>query len=177
MEKGSGERKFIVIVGPESTGKTTLCRELAHYYNTGWVPEYAREYVEKLERPYTYDDVILIAKEQIRAEQEALRHNNLVLFDTDLIITRVWFQEVYNQCPEWVDRAICQSTNKFYLLCHYDLPWQPDPVRENPNNREYLFKEYRHIIESNNFPYFVVTGMGAERTANARKAIDNILKL
>jgi len=173
MEKANAKIRKVAVIGAESTGKTTLCRELAEHYNDIWLPEYARSYVENLNRPYNMDDVIGIAREQCRLEKEyTTKANNLLFLDTDLIITKVWLIHVWKKCPEWIDQEIKNSDRLVYLLCDNDLPWEYDPVRENPDIRNYLLGLYRDIIIQNKFPYFVINGTGKNRTANAINIIN-----
>ena len=176
MEKTNAEILKVAIVGAESTGKTTLCSELAEHYNDIWMPEYARTYLENLGRAYNRDDVIHIATEQCRLEKEYEKKAKKLLFlDTDLIITKVWLQHVWKNCPEWIDKCISGSDRLVYLLCDTDLVWEYDPVRENPDIRNYLSELYKNIIIKNNFPYFVINGHGKTRTMNAVKIIDLLL--
>lgn len=142
------------IIGPESTGKTTLARYLASRYDGVFVPEYAREYMEKLNRPYTYDDVCAIARQQI--DQLATLIANTYFFDTELIITKVWFEHKYGTCPEWVVDAIHTYPMDVYLLCYPDLPWIADPVRENPNIRYELFQRYEREVQELGIPYYII---------------------
>ncbi len=142
------------IIGPESTGKTTLARYLASRYDGVFVPEYAREYMEKLNRPYTYDDVCSIARQQI--DQLATLTANTYFFDTELIITKVWFEHKYGTCPEWVVDAIHTYPMDVYLLCYPDLPWIADPVRENPNIRYELFQRYEREVQELGIPYYII---------------------
>ena len=142
------------IIGPESTGKTTLARYLASRYDGVFVSEYAREYMEKLNRPYTYDDVCSIARQQI--DQLATLTANTYFFDTELIITKVWFEHKYGTCPEWVVDAIHTYPMDVYLLCYPDLPWIADPVRENPNIRYELFQRYEREVQELGIPYYII---------------------
>lgn len=145
----------IGIIGPESTGKTTLARHLAGRCRGTWVPEYARTYVEQLDRPYTYADVETIARyqiEQLRADYGTAD----VFFDTELIITRVWFLHKYSTCPDWVDAAIRQYPMDHYLLLYPDIAWLDDPVRENGDIREELFEQYEEEILRTHVPYTIV---------------------
>ncbi len=170
----------IVICGPESTGKSTLAASLAKYYNTVWVKEYAREYVENLGRKYTYDDVEIIALEQIKqlkASEEA--KSNLIFFDTGLIITKVWFSEVFKRCPKWLDDKIIECRPSLYLLCYFDLNWEFDPVRENGNDnrRAYLFDKYHEEIKNTGCKYQIIKGFNQERFNLAIETIEKrILK-
>jgi NadR type nicotinamide-nucleotide adenylyltransferase len=163
--------KRIVVTGPESTGKTELSFNLAKRLNTIFIPEYAREYVENLNRPYTYSDVESIARFQIvQEEMFEERAQNLLIFDTWLIITKVWFDLVFGKCPEWVISHIKSSHIDLFLICKTDLPWIPDPVRENGGEkREELLQLYCDEIKSFGFPYELVEGIGPIRTENALK--------
>ncbi len=160
----------IVITGPESTGKTELAKGLASKFNTIWVPEYAREYVEKLNRPYVYDDVIRIAKHQIKEEEIFTRkvQKGILFFDTWLIITKVWLDLVFNKCPEWITEHIRSSHIDLFLVCNTDLQWVADSVRENGGEkREILLKQYCDEINSFGFDYKLVEGYGPKRIESA----------
>ena len=164
----------IVITGPESTGKTELAQALAEKLGAVWIPEYARQYVENLNRPYNYDDVVRIARYQISQEKEYTLKikNGILIFDTWLIITKVWFDLVFGKCPEWVCDHIRSSKIDLFLLCNTDLPWIADPVRENGGEkREQLFQLYCDEIHSFGFEYEIVDGFGAVRTQNAFGAL------
>lgn len=168
----------IVITGAESTGKSTLCAKLAEHYNTIWLPEFAREYVETLDRPYTYDDVVAIAKKQIILEEEYFKKVDKILFvDTSLIITKVWFEIVYKKKPDWLAKKINTSKANFYLLCNNDVEWQQDTVRENGGEmRDKLFKIYHNELIELGIDYKIVEGQDNIRTNNAIQNIDNFLK-
>ena len=168
----------IIITGPESTGKTTLARQLAAHYNTIWLPEYARTYIESLKRHYNYNDIINIAKEQIKLEKEYLnKAKNILFVDTGLIITKIWFKEVYDKYPNWLNNAIKYQAADLFLLCNYDIPWVKDPLRENGSTeiREYLFNQYKKEIEKNKFNYKIISNLDNERLENAIKIVDNII--
>jgi NadR type nicotinamide-nucleotide adenylyltransferase len=162
----------IVITGPESCGKTTLSKRLSAHFNCQWIPEYARGYVENLDRPYTYDDVEIIAKQQIKEYHLSTPDNALVIYDTALIITRVWFDFVFNRIPQWLDEAILTLPYDLYLLCYPDIEWEPDPVRENKYDRRLLFNTYKDLLEANQFQYRVITGQGDTRTQLAIQEIE-----
>ena len=145
------------IIGPESTGKTTLARYLAQRYNGLFVPEYAREYVSALSGPYTREDVEAIARYQIEELQRLSEGNERFLFfDTELIITKVWFEHKYGECPEWVKEALHNYPMDSYLLCYPDIVWEPDPVRENPDIRMELYCRYEAEIQALDIPYYII---------------------
>lgn len=166
MEK---KTRIIVITGPESTGKTTLAADLAIYFGGYWIPEYAREYVSSLKQAYTYEDVENIARHQLGVlDDPRLGKYAWIFLDTDLIILKVWFQEVYNRVPDWLEMAISERKVDGYLLCATDLPWLPDPVRENPGHRrEILFRRYQEELQKYRLIYRIVCGTGPERTRRA----------
>jgi NadR type nicotinamide-nucleotide adenylyltransferase len=146
------------IIGPESTGKSTLARYLARRYGGVFVPEYARDYMERLapSYAYNYDDVVQIAQEQIRQLAMQKEEEDVVFYDTELIITKVWFLHKYGKCPDFLLKAIEEYPMDVYLLCYPDMPWQPDPVRENPMIREYLFDWYEREIQTLGIPYYII---------------------
>ena len=96
--------KKIVVIGPESTGKSTLCEQLATKYNSNWVPEYAREYLMKLGRPYTYDDLLIIARGQLDQEDRITSSlkSPLVFIDTDMYVMKVWSEYVFGKCHSFI---------------------------------------------------------------------------
>ena len=168
----------IAILGPESTGKSELAKALATYYKGEWVPEYAREYVEKLGRKYTYDDVCHIAATQRKDIDlfENKTQSDCVFFDTELIITKIWFEYCFGEVPQFLTNAMEKPVFDFYLLCDYDLEWIPDPVREHGDDRAYFFNLYKAEIEKTKRPFAIVSGTGEGRVLNAIKAIENYLK-
>jgi NadR type nicotinamide-nucleotide adenylyltransferase len=165
----------VAILGPESTGKSSLAKSLAEYFNTDWVPEYAREYVENLAGPYTYEDVCTIAKKQIEQEikykTNSTEKNEYVFFDTELIITKVWFEYKFGLVPDFLNEQLATGFFDYYLLCAPDLPWIPDPVREHGNDREFFLNWYKKEIEQLEKPYSIITGIGNQRIENALEAL------
>ena len=142
----------IILTGPECSGKTTLCNQLKMYFKLTANKEFARSYLEKLNRKYVKKDLTFIAKKQLESER------NKVLLDTDLITIKIWSEYKYNQCDPWILEQIEQqkSKNRIYLLCKPDIPWEADPLRENPSNRAELFKIYKKELEYLGHDYFVV---------------------
>ena len=160
----------IGVIGPESVGKSTLCRILHERYGYRWIKEYAREYVERLDRAYTYDDVLHIALHQI-GEIQAAYSEPVVLFDTELIITKIWMQHVYGRVTQEVTEALHAYPMDRYLLLAPDLPAETDPVRENLDKRDYFFAWYEREIQATGVPYTVIRGTGEQRIQNAYNAI------
>jgi nicotinamide riboside kinase len=175
MENRTNTTSIVVVTGPESTGKTELSRYLSQKFSVPWVPELSRLYIEKLNRPYTCQDVETIARLQIDQFQSIVSQGHpLVIFDTDLIITKVWFDVVYQHCPGWVIDAIKAQKTRLHLLCNTDIPWVPDPVRENGGEmRDKLFDIYRNELESFGLPYQIISGVGSKRERMALRFLTN----
>ncbi|HEY5590167.1 MAG TPA: ATP-binding protein, partial [Paludibacter sp.] len=145
-----------------------LAQDLANHFNTTWVPEYSREYLEGLNRAYTYDDVLTIAQGQLGNENRlALFAENYLFVDTELIINKIWCEYKWHTCHQWILDRLQDHHYDLYLLTYYDLPWEFDPLRENPTIREELFEVYQEQLEKYGAKYFVVKGMGDERFDNA----------
>lgn len=176
MEKSTSQNKIfrIAITGPESTGKSTLAKQLAQHYHTLWVPEFAREYISSLNRPYQQEDILTIAKNQLKKENEiASKANHFLFCDTELIVTKIWSEHSFKVCDEWILANINSHIYNLYLLCNIDLPWQFDPQREHPHLREYFFQLYLNELKSRNFNYTIISGTNQSRFLNAIKAIEN----
>jgi len=182
--------KKIVAIGPESTGKSTLCQKLADHYKTLWVPEYAREYLESNGPEYHYDDLLTIAKGQIDLETKItsaldnslqndsnniLSDHPILFIDTDMYVMKVWAEFVYNQCHNWILNRIAERKYDLYLLCDIDLPWVEDPLREYPDQkiREKLFHFYKELLVNQSTPWCNISGNYQERFEKATRFIDS----
>jgi NadR type nicotinamide-nucleotide adenylyltransferase len=177
MRKSENKLKRIAITGPESTGKSTLAEALAMHYNSVFVPEFARDYIEKLERDYDFSDILVIAQGQLKQEQEfAGKASGFLFCDTELLVTRIWSWHRYGKTHEWIDNQINNKRYDLYLLCNIDLPWEYDPQREHPHLREYFFNWYHKELISLDVPFVIISGTAEERLFNAIKAINNFFK-
>ena len=160
----------IGILGAESTGKSTLAKQLAEHFSGIYIEEYARAYVESLSRPYNETDVEYIARMQVQQLSKSYPAK-YVFFDTELIITKVWFMDKYGAVPSWLSDTMLTLKPDFCLLCMPDLPFVADPVRENPHRREYLTSLYEAELQNYNIPYAVVSGQTCARLDTAIKAV------
>ena len=175
-------------IGPESTGKSTLCAQLATYYDSMWVPEYAREFLETNEN-YNYDDLLTIAKGQVKLEDAAalsceqsamsreISANSCPLFiDTDMYVMQVWCEYVYNRCHNWILSQIATRQYDGYLLCNVDLPWHQDGMREYPDKkiREKLYHYYRELMINQSVPWIEISGKHDERLEKAVEFVDRL---
>lgn len=168
--------KIVVITGAESTGKSTLTEQLAKYFGVPFIPEIARSYIENLNRNYSFSDVEQIARLQVA---EFKNHKDLhypyIFIDTWLIITKVWFEFVYNKTPDWIIEEIKKTEIDLFLVCDIDLPWVYDPVRENGGEtRKILHDLYIKNIEDFNFSYRVINGENEMRFISALKSIEEL---
>lgn len=168
----------MAVTGPESTGKTELAKALAEHFGTIWVPDYSREYLNELKRPYTYIDILAIAKGQHEKEQEMLDNANRIIFcDTEFIVNKIWCDEKYGKCHSWILEMIDKHPHDLYLLCDSDLPWEDDPLRENPHDRDRLLKRYKQELESRKLPYALIRGQGTARSELAIESIKHHLTM
>ena len=182
--------KKIVVIGPESTGKSTLCERLAAHYNTLWVKEYAREYLLKNGTDYTFENLSDVAKGQLAGEEEGLKLMNeklkndnitsdIPLFiDTDMIVMKVWCEFVFDKCHNWILNEIVERKYDLYLLGNIDAPWVKDELREYPDLpvRERLYKHYKDIMVNQSVPWVDISGDYEKRLEKAIAAVDKLLK-
>lgn len=173
--------KRIVIIGPESTGKSTLCEQLAQHYNTPWCPEYARSYLLRHGKQYSYDDLLTIAKGQLLLEDEytaKAADQSLLLIDTDMYVMKVWCEFVFGKCHQWILDTITERKYDLYLLCKPDLPWVRDELREYPDDerRIKLYHFYKDLLVNQSTPWVEISGNYEERFQKAKDAINVLLK-
>lgn len=157
--------KIIATTGPESAGKTSLAQDLAKKLGSRWTTEYARDYLQALDRPYREEDLLHIARgqqEQIHDQVENSR-NRFLVCDTDLLVVRIWSEVRYGRCHPWIREQLRKQPADLYLLCRPDIPWQFDSLRENPHDREALFAVYREVLEREGFAFHLIEGEGREK--------------
>jgi NadR type nicotinamide-nucleotide adenylyltransferase len=178
-----GLLKKIVIIGPESTGKSSLCEALARHYETDWTPEYAREYLTEHGMGYKPEDLLTIARGQLALEDRytvaARTAGRQCLFiDTDMYVMKVWSEFVFGQCDPWILQQIVLRSYDAYLLCRPDLPWADDPLREYPDldSRDRLFHIYKDCLINQSTPWAEVGGQGDARLANGIAAVNRLLQ-
>jgi nicotinamide riboside kinase len=191
--------KKIVVIGPESTGKSTLCEQLAAHYRTSWVPEYAREYLTIHGTAYRYEDLLTIAEGQLALEDkyaasllqdpgpahpespDQIGSNHsippLLFIDTDLYVMKVWSEFVFGKCEPWILEQILTRKYDGYLLCRTDLPWTADELREYPDlvTREKLFHIYKDCLVNQDTPWSEIGGQAGQRLEAAIAAVDRLI--
>lgn len=172
--------KRVVIIGPESTGKSTLCEQLAKHYDTVWCPEYARAYLQEKGSNYNYEDLANIAAGQIELETtlERTAKNNLYFIDTDMYVMKVWHEVAFHNCPTWILKTIARKNYDLYLLCNTDLSWTEDELREYPDLaiRQKLFNMYKDCMINGNTPWEEISGSDKHRLQMAIRIIDSTFK-
>lgn len=192
----------IVIVGPESTGKSTLCEELAQHFHTEWCPEFARSYLLAKGTNYTFDQLLEIARGQLALEEEYTRrieqqwdwsakencwinshdlttshHPPLLFIDTDMYVMKVWCEYVFGQCHAFILDQIAKRKYHGYLLCAPDLPWVKDELREYPDdkNRIELFHIYKDLLLNQGTPWSIITGNDEQRLQAAIESVERMV--
>jgi nicotinamide riboside kinase len=179
--------KKIAIIGPESTGKSSLCQQLATHYQSIWVKEFARAYLLQHGTHYSFAQLQEIAKGQLQCEQDALAALSqlptpptgyLPLFaDTEMYVMKTWCEFVFGKCHRFIlDEAAVQHYD-MYLLCNIDLPWTKDELREYPDlrSRQLLFHHYKDILVHQHRPWAIISGQQQQRFENALQQIEKFL--
>jgi NadR type nicotinamide-nucleotide adenylyltransferase len=166
----------IAVVGPESTGKSTMSAYLAKHYNTVWVPEFARGYCEALTEPCTWQDEINMFYGQLALEAEYLpKANNLLICDTTFITVKIWSDEIFGRSPQEVLDELPKHPYDLYLLLNIDLPWEEDPLRDFPHMREHFMDVWHKELDALGARYILISGTGYDRYENAVKAVDGFI--
>ncbi len=194
--------KRIAIIGPESTGKSTLCELLAQHYQMQWCPEFAREFLMTNGMNYQYEDLLTIAKGQLALEDEyaalvnsqwslandrvwvnphaliTTKKTPLLFVDTDMYVMKVWCEYVFGKCHQFILDQIVNRPYDLYLLCNTDLPWVKDELREYPDEkvRKELFAIYKDQLINQSVPWVEISGDKFEdRVLTAIAAVEEYL--
>lgn len=167
----------IAITGPESSGKTTLARDIAKFFNTTCIEEYAREYLAKLGRSYNQADLKIIAEGQLAAERNASNSNKVLICDSDLRVIQVWSEIKYNTCDYTILNDIALNSYDLTILTTPDFEWEPDPLREHPseNDRKRIYQHYKELVTDGGAPMLIVSGPHPCRMKAATGAISALL--
>lgn len=173
----------VVLFGPESTGKTTLSEQLAAHYNTVWVPEYAREYLQnkwnKEQKTCEPKDLLPIAEGQMRLENEwAKKATNILICDTDLLETKVYSEAYYiGHCDPILEKYALKNTYDLYFLTYIDVPWEKDDLRDKPTERELMFQYFKDTLDKYDKKYVLLKGDKKTRLQTAIAHIDKLANL
>ena len=180
----------IVAIGPESTGKSTLCATLAKHFSTIWCKEYAREYLLEHGADYTYENLLTIAEGQLKLEHQAMEeaidlHEQagaeglpILFIDTDMQVMKVWCEFVFGNCHPFILKEIVQRRYDGYLLCKPDLPWVKDELREYPDleTRDNLYHHYKDILINQSLPWYEVKGQDPARSQSAINWVNSLVR-
>lgn len=171
--------KRIVVIGPESTGKSTICEQLSVQFKTNWVPEYARAYLLENGTAYTYENLLTIAKGQLdlQSEIESKTPADKIIIDTDMYVMKVWCEFVFDRCHNFILDHLAAHSNDLYLLCNPDLPWVKDELREypDPESRIRLYHIYKDLMINQHVPWIEIKGDYNERLQTAIRGIERTL--
>ena len=172
----SVDLKKVVIVGPECTGKSALCDYLAEEFDTAWVREYAREYIENLDRPYAQEDLVRIAEGQL-AQEDAMvsKAKRVLICDTNLYVIKIWSIFKYGYCDPQILESISSRKYDLYLLTYIDIPWVADPQREHPDHRDQLYALYLREMKNQPVPFVEIKGTREQRQSRARESVMRLL--
>ena len=162
----------LILIGPESTGKTTLSVHLAKLYNFDLIAEYSREYLSKKNNSYDYEDLKKIAIQQNQIEKN--NNSEKIIIDTDLLTIKIWSEFKYGSCDSEIEKIISSydRNNRYYLLLKDDIKWEYDPLRENKNDRSEIFLLFKKLLEKERLNFSIITGTGVSRVNNAIKIVE-----
>ncbi len=175
--------KKVVVIGPESTGKSSLCAMLAAHFNSSWCPEYGREYLTVNGKSYQYSDLLKIGQEQLKLEDRFANEliegqkSQILFVDTDMYVMKVWCEYVFQECHQFILEQICERKYDLYLLCDVDLPWVQDELREYPEDgpRKELFQIYKDLLINQNVPWATISGTYEARELAAIEAVKGLM--
>ncbi|MFY0651540.1 MAG: ATP-binding protein [Cyclobacteriaceae bacterium] len=166
----------IAIIGPESSGKTTLAHELALHYKCGFVEEHARSYLKSINRHYTFDDILEICRKQKEMEELAFRQTDSILIcDSTALTCQIWCEDKFQIANPEIDLQVKKDSYEMILLCKPDIEWEPDPQREDENRRDHLFDVYQNKLLELGREFKVIEGIGNKRTKMAIMFVDQML--
>jgi nicotinamide riboside kinase len=177
----NGEKKYlrmikIALIGPESSGKTTLCQQLARHFDGIWVAEFARDYLQQTEGYYDICDLDIMAQEQFDIWQDVPGDIDICFYDTEMINFKIWSLDKYDHCSKLILGLVDAQSFDLFLLCTPDIAWVSDPLREFPdmNKRKYLFELYKNELIQMNLPYEIISGDFNNRTQLAKTKVQGM---
>lgn len=156
----------IIFTGPESSGKSTLAKLAAEHYSSHWLAEFSRTYLAQIDYPYKAADLLNIAEGQLLSQQQFIQknsHQDVLFFDTSLLVIKVWSIFKYGFYNHKIDQLLKQNLPDLFFLCDWQIPWEYDPLRETPNDRESLFKLYHEELQELGIPFYVLKGTPKDR--------------
>lgn len=153
----------ITFTGPESSGKTSVSKAIAAHFDAIWFPETARSYLLERKGKYHFSDIENIALHQEQQRQAKL-DKSMGVYDTENIVLYIWSMFKYNKCAAKVKSLMENQVFDHYFLCSPEgIPWEEDPLRESPNQREELFELYLEQLQKLQVDFTVLNGSFQER--------------
>ncbi|MFT5820522.1 MAG: NadR type nicotinamide-nucleotide adenylyltransferase [Crocinitomix sp.] len=165
----------IAITGPESSGKTTLSRSLSEHFKVPFIPEFARTYLEKINGDYNQFDLDKIAQGQLKSILSS--QNTINISDSDFSVLEIWSHYKYGNVSDFIFGLVKKDLFDLHILCTPDIPWEEDPLRENPDNRDQLFELYKESLIKHKKNFIVVSGAHKNRVEKCLETIDLLLKV
>ena len=165
--------KRIAITGPECSGKSAVALALASKFQINWIPEAARSFLEKLDRPYLQDDLDLIARRQ-QMMIDGVKNQDILISDTEMLVLKIWSEVKYGNVSAYIESLWRNQDFDLYLLCKPDIPYEIDPLRENPDNRDELFELYKTALENSNRNFIILSGDLNSRMETAIEKINSL---
>ncbi len=164
----------VVITGPESTGKSTLCQNLSKHFNCPFSKEYAREYLNTNGLKYTAEEVEIMGFQQVKNNSSL--SGELVFCDTDALTYSIWYEVTYGKKSALLQKLWKDNLPDLYLLTQIDLPWEEDEMREHPHQREFLFDFYTRRLAEVDVPVVIIEGVeNNQRLFSAIKKVETHL--
>lgn len=181
LKQESSEIIKIALFGPESTGKTTLAKQLAEHFDTVWTPEFARDYLQekwdKTAQICDVNDMLPIAYGQTKLENQSLSTANKYLFcDTNLMVTKVFSEVYYNFCDPVLDKAARKHKYDLIFLTDIDVPWERDDLRDKAEGRESVFTVFKQTLVKNDKPFITLSGNEETRLKKAVAIVNDLEK-
>jgi len=168
----------IAIVGPESTGKSTMGKFLANEFHSICIPEYARYYCKDLNNTYTLQDELNMFHGQLALEDAIIDNtaHEIYFCDTTILTVKIWSDHLFQTTPAIVLEEIKKRKYDYYLLMDINLPWEHDPLRDFPNDRPHFMKIWEQELKSLDTPYAIISGIGAQRLEEGRNKCVEFIK-
>ena len=160
--------------GPESSGKTTLSKAIAEKIQANYYPDFSREYLNKRNGTYTKKDLDKIALGQFEFINQIDKKNQV--YDTEMLVIQIWSEFKYHSCSELILNLVRQQQIDHYFLCSPDIPYEEDPLRECPEQRDELFDIYLNKLTTYKVPFSIIKGTLSERIEKTLEIILNLLK-
>lgn len=164
----------IAVTGPESSGKTTLCEALAKHFKVTFIPEFSRTYLEATNGKYSQADLDKIAQGQLESINAS--NDSIKICDTDFSVIEIWSEYKYGEVSKFIKELVAKDLFDLHILCTPDIPWEDDPLRENPDDRDALFELYVASLNKHNKRYITVSGEHEQRFEKSLEKISSLLK-